>query len=75
MTAPASPEPKGLPLPMGAAADSGVLHNRFLISTVAFQRAKQLQGGARPHIQDDDHKPAHLAVLEVLADTVSWSRV
>jgi len=49
------------------------LQNRFLLSAVAFQRAKQLQAGARPRVEDDDHKPARLAVLEALADTVSWS--
>jgi DNA-directed RNA polymerase subunit K/omega len=47
--------------------------NRFLVCVVAFLRAKQLGVGARPRVEGDGHKAAHLAVLEVLADTVSWS--
>jgi hypothetical protein len=43
------------------------------LSNVAFLRAKQLQGGARCHLEANGHKPTHLAVLEVLADTISWS--
>jgi DNA-directed RNA polymerase subunit K/omega len=49
------------------------LGNRFIVSVVAFQRSRQLQGGARPRIEVDGHKHPQLAVLEVLADTVSWS--
>jgi len=40
---------------------------------VAFLRAKQLQCGARPHVEPERHKPTHIALLEVLADTISWS--
>lgn len=47
--------------------------NRFLVCVIAFLRAKQLDGGARPRVVDDRHKASHLAVLEVLADTVSWN--
>jgi DNA-directed RNA polymerase omega subunit len=54
-------------------AGAATLENRFLLSSVAFLRAKQLQGGARPHLEPERHKPTHLALLEVLADTVSWS--
>ena len=49
------------------------LENRFLVSSVAFLRAKQLQCGARPRLEADGHKPTQLALLEVLADTISWS--
>lgn len=54
-------------------AGAATLENRFLLSSVAFLRAKQLQGGARPRLEPERHKPTHLALLEVLADTVSWS--
>jgi len=53
-------------------ANKLTLGNRFLVSVVAFQRSKQLQGGARPRIEVDGHKNPKLAVLEVQADTVSW---
>jgi RNA polymerase Rpb6 len=45
----------------------------FLLAAVAFQRAKQLQGGARPHLDAGDHKPTHVALLEIQADTISWT--
>jgi DNA-directed RNA polymerase subunit K/omega len=45
----------------------------FLLASVAFQRAKQLQGGARPHVDAGDHKPTRVALLEILADTISWT--
>lgn len=49
------------------------LQNRFVVAVVAFRRSRQLQDGARPRVLAGRHKPAQLAVLEVLADTVSWS--
>lgn len=48
--------------------------NRFLMCVIAFHRTKQLKNGAAPRIDGDSHKPAHIAVLEVIADTISWSR-
>jgi DNA-directed RNA polymerase subunit K/omega len=45
----------------------------FHLVSVVFQRAKQLQNGARPRVDPGDHKPTRVALLEVLADTVSWS--
>ncbi len=54
---------------------SGPLVNRFHIAAVAFQRAKQLQNGARPRVDAAGHRPTRLAVLEVLADTISWTVV
>jgi DNA-directed RNA polymerase subunit K/omega len=45
----------------------------FHLVSVVFQRAKQLQNGARPRVDAGDHKPTRVALLEVLADTVSWS--
>jgi DNA-directed RNA polymerase subunit K/omega len=48
--------------------------NRFHVASVAFQRARQLHNGARPRVDDSArHKPTFLAVLEVWAQTVSWS--
>jgi DNA-directed RNA polymerase subunit K/omega len=49
---------------------------RFHIATIATQRAKQLQGGARPRVADAaGHKSTRIAVMEVLADAVSWEVV
>lgn len=48
--------------------------NRFLLCAVAFHRTKQLKDGAAPRIDAKRHKPAYIAVMEVMADTVSWSR-
>lgn len=67
------------PTPAGAAsasvrvAGAATLENRFLLSSVAFLRAKQLLSGARPRLEAERHKSTHLALLEVLADTISWS--
>jgi DNA-directed RNA polymerase subunit K/omega len=52
----------------------GSLENRFLLTAIAFQRSKQLKQGAKARIDGADHKATYLAVLEVLANTVSWSR-
>jgi DNA-directed RNA polymerase subunit K/omega len=45
----------------------------FHLVSVVFQRAKQLQNGARPRVDAGNHKPTRVALMEVLADTVSWS--
>jgi len=50
------------------------VENRFLLSAIAFQRTKQLKEGARARVESADHKATYLAVLEVLANTISWSR-
>ena len=50
------------------------LGNRFLLSAIAFQRSKQLKDGAVARIARDGHKPTYIAVMEVLANTISWSR-
>ena len=47
--------------------------SRFHLVSLAFQRAKQLQAGARPRVVASGHKPTHVALLEVMADTVSWT--
>ena len=56
-------------------ASNGATLNRFHISALAFQRAQQLKLGARPRIDAGVHKIATVAVLEVLADTISWSTI
>jgi hypothetical protein len=47
----------------------------FHVASVAFQRARQLKNGARPRVDSDSRSPTRLALLEVLADTISWSVV
>lgn len=48
--------------------------NRFLLSAIAFQRSKQIQGGAVARVERNGHKATYIAVLEVLANTISWTR-
>ena len=47
--------------------------SRFHLVSLAFQRAKQIQAGARPRVDAAGHKPTRVALLEVIADTVSWT--
>jgi DNA-directed RNA polymerase subunit K/omega len=69
----AAPSPAGL-LPQDG-SDTHTGGNRFLLSAVAFLRTKQLKDGANARVARDGHKPTSIAVLEVLANRVSWSRV
>ena len=46
--------------------------SKFRFITVAAQRAKQLQNGAKPRIEVRSRKPTRIAMREVLAGTVSW---
>lgn len=62
------------PLLHDALADDQTMGNRFLLSAIAFQRAKQLQGGAPARVERGAHKPTYIAVIEVLANRISWSR-
>jgi DNA-directed RNA polymerase subunit K/omega len=55
--------------------DPETVSNRFLLSSVAFLRSKQLKDGATARIERGQHKPTYIAVLEVMANTISWSRV
>ena len=50
------------------------LGSRFLLSAIAFLRSKQLSHGASARIEREGHKATYLAVLEVSADTITWSR-
>jgi DNA-directed RNA polymerase subunit K/omega len=54
---------------------NGITGNRFLLSSIAFLRSKQLSDGAAARILRGEHKATYAAVLEVLANTISWSRV
>jgi len=56
---------------IGSNADA--LGNRFLLSSISFLRSKQLQGGAVARVERGRHKPTFIAILEVLADRISWS--
>jgi len=47
--------------------------SKFRLVTLTAQRAKQLQNGARPRVDGGDHKFLRVALLEVMAGTVSWS--
>jgi DNA-directed RNA polymerase subunit K/omega len=45
----------------------------FHVASLAFQRAKQLKGGAPPRVESHYRSPTRLAQIEVLADTISWT--
>ena len=57
------------------ASGDGLPLSRFHIAALAFQRARQLQNGARPRVEAAGHKVPRVAVLEVMADTISWNMV
>ena len=46
--------------------------SKFRFITVASQRAKQLQAGAKPRVAARSRKPTLIAMQEVLAEAVSW---
>jgi DNA-directed RNA polymerase omega subunit len=46
--------------------------SKFRFITVASQRAKQLQGGAKARVEARSRKPTRVAIQEVLANTISW---
>jgi DNA-directed RNA polymerase subunit omega len=48
------------------------LDSKFRFITVAAQRAKQLQGGAKPRVDTRSRKPTRIAVEETIAGTISW---
>lgn len=54
-------------------AGGSPLENRFHVIALVFQRARQLQNGARPRVEPAGHKHLRLALLEVLANTLSWT--
>jgi DNA-directed RNA polymerase omega subunit len=46
--------------------------SKFRFITVASQRAKQLQNGAKPRLEVKTRKSTKVAMQEVLAGAVSW---
>jgi DNA-directed RNA polymerase subunit omega len=48
------------------------IDSKFRFITVAAQRAKQLQGGAKPRVETRSRKPTRIAVEEAIAGTISW---
>lgn len=48
--------------------------SRFLLSAIAFLRSKQLSGGAAARVDHRGHKATYVAVLEVSANRISWTR-
>ena len=46
--------------------------SKFRFITVAAQRAKQVQNGAKPRVESKTRKPTRVAIEEVLANAVSW---
>jgi DNA-directed RNA polymerase subunit omega len=46
--------------------------SKFRFITVAAQRAKQVQNGAKPRVDARSRKPTRIAMQEVLAGAVSW---
>lgn len=46
--------------------------SKFRFITVAAQRAKQVQAGAKPRVDSRSRKPTRIAMHEVLAQAVSW---
>lgn len=67
--------PHTAPSALAGNSSEGVPLSRFHVVALAFQRAKQLQNGARPRVDAAGHKPTRVALLEVLADTISWTVV
>jgi DNA-directed RNA polymerase subunit K/omega len=67
--------PIAVPATAGPAASPTEPLSGFHLVSVVFQRAKQLQSGARPRVEAGHHKATRVALLEVLADTVSWTAV
>jgi DNA-directed RNA polymerase subunit K/omega len=54
-------------------SNEDALGNRFLLAAVAFLRSKQIKDGAVARVERGGHKPTFIAILEVLADRISWS--
>ena len=46
--------------------------SKFRFITVAAQRAKQIQNGAKARVETRSRKPTRIAVEETLAEAVSW---
>ncbi len=53
--------------------DTGSIVNKFEFITVAAERCKQLQRGARPRIETTAIKPVTIALQEVFTGVVEYS--
>ena len=48
------------------------IDSKFRFITVAAQRAKQIQNGAKPRVESRSRKSTRVAMQEVLAGAISW---
>jgi DNA-directed RNA polymerase subunit omega len=46
--------------------------SKFRFITVAAQRAKQLQNGAKPRVETRSRKSTRVAIEEAMAGAISW---
>ena len=46
--------------------------SKFRFITVASQRAKQLQNGAKPRVDTRSRKSTRVAIEETMANAISW---
>jgi DNA-directed RNA polymerase omega subunit len=46
--------------------------SKFRFITVASQRAKQIQNGAKARVESKTRKPTRVAIEEVMANAISW---
>ena len=46
--------------------------SKFRFITVASQRAKQLQNGAKPRVETRSRKATRVAIEEAMAGAISW---
>ncbi|MBI4169348.1 MAG: DNA-directed RNA polymerase subunit omega [Acidobacteria bacterium] len=53
--------------------ESGFIGNKFEFITIAGERCRQLQRGARPRIETDARKPVTIAQQEVLAGVIEYA--
>jgi len=49
--------------------------SKFRFITVAAQRAKQIQAGAKPRVDPRSRKATGIAMEEVLAGAISWELI
>jgi DNA-directed RNA polymerase subunit K/omega len=69
----AAPGPAGTdPAAPDVLESDHITQSRFHMATLAFHRAKQLDDGARPRVDDGGHRSWRVAILEVEAARVSW---
>jgi DNA-directed RNA polymerase subunit K/omega len=52
---------------------NGAILARFHVAVLAFQRVRQLRDGARPRLEAGEHTLARVAILEAIADLITWN--